>query len=215
MNNMNHVLQGKNILTMPIKTLEERFKLARDTLLKFIEQDIIKENTTEEGTAEKKSIEEDTKSREIVVLSGISLEGFRKLYTEARKFKIYIRLVKGEVIIYEVPSPAHSFTVGHLCYLVRTWSSYLNVGVALDMTVSYNTEYISDVVVEPVHPQPLKPGSVSQPRMIIEVGRHESIGSLHSLAREYFSASTQTNFMQVYLSIKIYPRRSNGTATMV
>ena len=51
--------------------------------------------------------------------------------------------------------------------------------------------------------------------MIIKVERHESIGSLHSLSREYFFDSTQTNLIQVYLSIKIFPHRSAGTAAMV
>ena len=103
----------------------------------------------EDGTAKKKSIEEDIKSREIVVLSGVSLEKFHKLCTEARKFKIYIRLVKDEVIIYEMPSPAHSFIAGNLIHLIRTWSNHLDVGAELDITVSHNTEYISDIVVEP------------------------------------------------------------------
>src|ERR1044071_9380518 len=102
-----------------LNTLDEKFKSARDTLLQFIEQDIIKENTTEEGTAKKKSIEEYTKSREIVVLNGVSLEKFSELHTEARKFKVYIRLVKGEVIVYETPSPAHTFVAGYLIGLDR------------------------------------------------------------------------------------------------
>ena len=89
--------------------LEERFKLARDTLLKFIKQDIIKENTTEKGTAEKESIEEEdtkfTKSGEFsgfVILRDVSLEEFHELRIGARKFKIYIRLVEGVVIAYEM-----------------------------------------------------------------------------------------------------------------
>jgi hypothetical protein len=94
---------------MSRNTLDEKFKLARDTLLQFIEQDIIKENTTEEEKKSKKSMEEYTKSREIVVLSGVSLEEFRELHAEARKFKVYIRLVEGEVIVYEMPAlPIHS-----------------------------------------------------------------------------------------------------------
>ncbi|PKY57762.1 hypothetical protein RhiirA4_510727 [Rhizophagus irregularis] len=205
---------------MPIDIPEKKFELARNTLL---EQDIIKVNITEEDTAEKKLIEEDTKSKKIVVLSGVSLENFCKLRAEARKFKIYIRLVKGEIIVYETPSPVHSFTTGYLSNLIGAWSNYLDVGGELDMTVSHDTEYISDIVIEPIQPLqpgqqqlgPAPPGSVPMPRMIIEVGRYESIGSLHSLAKEYFSNSTQTNLIQVYLSIKIFPRQSAGTAAMV
>src|SRR5688572_3438348 len=115
------------------EALEERFKLARDTLLKFIKQDIIKENTTVKGTAEKKSIEEDTKAREFVVLSDVSLEEFNELCTQARNFQICIRLVKGEVIAYEIPSPSYTFVAGHLIHLIRTWSNYFEVGPKLDM----------------------------------------------------------------------------------
>src|SRR3954451_18408007 len=135
--------------------LEERFKLARDTLLKFIKQGI-KENTTEKGTAEKESIEEEdtkfTKSGEFsgfVILRDVSLEEFHELRIEARKFKIYIRLVEGDVIAYEKPSSTHSYVVGELIYLIRTWSHHLQVGSELDITVRHNTEYISDITVEP------------------------------------------------------------------
>jgi hypothetical protein len=76
----------------------------------------------------------------------VSLEEFHG----ARRFKIYIRLVKGDVIAYEMPSPAHSYVAGYLSYLIRAWSHYLEVGNELDMTVSRNTEYISDVTVEPM-----------------------------------------------------------------
>src|SRR5256885_15736743 len=130
--------------------LEERFKLARDTLLKFIKQDIIKENTTEKGTAEKESIEEEdtkfTKSGEFsgfVILRDVSLEEFHELRIGARKFKIYTRLVEGDVIAYEMPSPAHTYVTGYLIRLIGNWSHYFEVEPELDMTVRQNTEYIS------------------------------------------------------------------------
>ena len=37
---------------MPISNIEEKFELARNTLLEFDRKDIIKENSTEEVTAE-------------------------------------------------------------------------------------------------------------------------------------------------------------------
>ncbi|GES73222.1 hypothetical protein GLOIN_2v1475899 [Rhizophagus clarus] len=147
---------------------EVKFKSARKSLLTQIywTGGYHKENTTEEGKAEKKSMEEDT--RKIVVLSG------------------------------SVSSPARLFVAGTLIRSIYVWSNYLDVGVGLDVTASH----ISDVVVEPwQHLQPGQqrvlpgPGSVPQPRMIIEVRRNESIGNLHSLSREYFSASTQTNLI--------------------
>ncbi|RIA89408.1 hypothetical protein C1645_824864 [Glomus cerebriforme] len=137
---------------MVIDILEKEFKLLRNILLK---QDIIKVNTMEEDTAKKKSIEENTKSKKIVVLSSVSLENFRKLRTKLKKFKIYIRLVRGEIIMYEIPSPVHSFTTGYLSKLIGAWSNYLDIGSKLDMTLRHNTEYISDIVIEPM--QPLQP----------------------------------------------------------
>src|SRR3989337_504949 len=105
--------------------LEERFKLARDTLLKFIKQDI----TTEKGTAEKESIEEEdtkfTKSGEFSgfeILRDVSLEEFHKLRIGARKFKIYTRLVEGDVIAYEMPSHPHTYVAGYLIRLIGNWS---------------------------------------------------------------------------------------------
>src|SRR3954451_17979390 len=159
--------------------LEERFKLARDTLLKFIKQGI-KENTTEKGTAEKESIEEEdtkfTKSGEFigfVILRDVSLEEFHELRIGARKFQICIRLVEGDLIAYEMPSPPHTSVAGYLIRLIGNWSNYLDVGPELDMTVRRNnTMYISDVVFEPLQPgqQQDGAGNIPQPRIIIEVG---------------------------------------------
>ncbi|CAB5365987.1 unnamed protein product [Rhizophagus irregularis] len=187
---------------MPIDIPEKKFELARNTLL---EQDIIKVNITEEDTAEKKLIEEDTKSKKIVVLSGVSLENFCKLRAEARKFKIYIRLVKGEIIVYETPSPVHSFTTGYLSNLIGAWSNYLDVGGELDMTISHDTEYISDIVIEPIQPLqpgqqqlgPAPPGSVPMPRMIIE------------------SAGTAAMVAMIYLRDNQIPGQNRPNASMI
>ncbi|RIA80765.1 hypothetical protein C1645_838104 [Glomus cerebriforme] len=135
----------------------------------------------EEGTAKKKSKK--------------SIE--EHLHTVARKFKVHICLVKDEVIIYEMPNPAHTFVAEYLICLIGAWSNYLEVGPELDVTL-----------------RPI-PGGVPQPRMIIEVERYESTGSLHSLSREYFSNSAQTRLIQVYLSIKIFALQSDGTAAMI
>ncbi|GES81843.1 hypothetical protein GLOIN_2v1475899 [Rhizophagus clarus] len=49
-----------------------------------------------------------------------------------------------------MPSPACSFVAGILIRPIYAWGNYLDVGVELDMTVSHNTEYISDIVFEPL-----------------------------------------------------------------
>lgn len=174
---------------MPISNLEEKFELARKTLLEFDRKNIIKESTTEEGSAEK------TESSEIVVFSDVSLESYHKFLGERRRFNVYVRLIKGKVIAYEMPSPPHSIATGELNFMIKSWSNRLNVLSELDITVGNNSEYCADIAVEPKQVPPPGPGHVPQPRMIVEVGKTESLESLDDLAGEYFSTSAQTSFI--------------------
>jgi hypothetical protein len=194
---------------MPISNVEEKFELARNTLLEFDRKDIIKENSTEEVTTE------ETEPREIVIFDDVSLERYQKFRQERRKFNLYVRLVKGKVIAYEMPSPPHSLLTFEIGLMIRTLCNRLVIYNELDVVVGNNSEYCADVAIEPRHFPAPGTGYVPRPRMIIEVGRTESFRSLDSLAGEYFSNSAQSSLIQVYLSIKMFPRRLNGTAAMV
>ncbi|PKY60775.1 hypothetical protein RhiirA4_484885 [Rhizophagus irregularis] len=197
---------------MPISNIEENFKLARNALLDFDKKDIIRENSKEEVTAE------ETGPREIVVFYDVTLEKYhQKFLQEHRRFSVYVRLVKGKVIAYEIPSPPHASLVADLIPILAGWTNRLKIYAELDMIVGNENDTVNcaDIVIEPRHVPAPGTGYVPRPRMIIEVGKTETIESLNSLAGEYFSNSVQSSLVQVYLSIKMFSRRTNDTVAMV
>ncbi|RIA93830.1 hypothetical protein C1645_818924 [Glomus cerebriforme] len=130
----------------------------------------------------------------------MSLERYQKFHQEQRSFNVYIRLVKGKVITYEIPSPPHAALVAELILIIEGWTNHrLMIYIKLDMTVGNNndTEYCTDIAIEPRHILTPETRYIPQPRMIIEVGKTESIRSLDSLAGEYFSNSVQSSLIQV------------------
>ncbi|CAG8517901.1 3503_t:CDS:1 [Paraglomus brasilianum] len=201
---------------MPVSNIEEKLELAKNKLLELDrEESLIEESTPSERTTPESTITENTtteKSRKIVVFSDVSLERYRKFRGEGelKKSNIYVRLVKGEVIAYEAPSSAHGFVALELAFKLKNWSNQLNVISEQDITTGNNSEYCADVVAEPRQIPPPAPGYEAQPTIIIEVAKSETLSSLNDLAPDYFSASTQ-----IYLAIKIFPRRQDSTAAML
>src|ERR1044072_3535620 len=104
---------------MPISNIEENLELAWNRLVELDR----KERATEESTT---TAEESSK---IVIFSGVSLKRYRKFCGEGelKRFNIYIRLVRGEVIAYEMTSPAHAFVAHKLASKLENWSNRLNV----------------------------------------------------------------------------------------
>ncbi|CAG8828015.1 33012_t:CDS:1, partial [Racocetra persica] len=118
---------------MPISNIEENLKLAWNRLIEFNR----KERTTEESTTEENTTKAEESSK-IVIFSDVSLERYRKFRGEGelKRFNLYVCLVRGEVIIYEMPSPAHALVAARLSYLLLLWSnSHLIVYSGLDITV--------------------------------------------------------------------------------
>ena len=158
---------------MPISNIKENLELARNKLLEVDKKDsIIEESTPAEST-----ITEDSR---IVVFSDVSLERYRKFRGEGelKRSNIYVRLVKGEIIAYEIPSSAHGYTATELAFKLKTWSNeQLNVICEQNITTGNNTEYCADVVAEPEQIPPPGPGYEAQPTIIIEVTKSETFSS--------------------------------------
>lgn len=195
---------------MPISNLEKTFEFARNALLEFDNRDSIRENSKEVA-------EEEAGSGEIVVFDNVTLERYQKFLQEHRRFGVYVRLFKGRVIAYELPSPPHASLVADLIPILAGWTNRLKLYAELDMIVGNNNDTATcvDFAIEPRHVPAPGTGYVPRPRMIIEVGKTETIESLNSLAGEYFSNSVQSSLVQVYLSIKMFSRRTNDTVAMV
>src|SRR5687767_5683309 len=106
---------------MPISNIKEKLELAKKRLLELDrEESLIEESTPSESKTTK-----NTMTRKIVVFSGVSLERYRKFRGEGKlkRFNVYIRLVKGEIIAYEMPSPAHGFLAVELATNLSNWSN--------------------------------------------------------------------------------------------
>ncbi|RIA99522.1 hypothetical protein C1645_800578 [Glomus cerebriforme] len=206
---------------MPISNIKKNLELARNRLLELdkedsiIEESTITESTTTESTMIENIITEE--SRKIVIFRDIFLERYRKFHEEGelKRSNIYVRLVKGEIIAYEMPSSVHGYVVAELIFLLRGWSNQLNVISKLDITIGNNSEYCTDIAAEPKQILPFAPEYIAQPTIIIEVAKSESLSSLNDLTADYFSASVQTNFTQVYLAIKLFSRRQDSTVAML
>ena len=81
-----------------------------------------------------------------------------------------------------------------------------------------NSYYTADLTIRPLGlrrtPAGQEPNSkaTAYPTMVVEVGTSETITSLHDLARNYFSPRTT---IQIYLAIKLFPTRMDGTMAML
>ncbi|CAG8543646.1 3866_t:CDS:1 [Ambispora leptoticha] len=183
-----------------MRNLKEKFDSARNRLLEF-----------ERKQPDDGSTEDSISPRPIVVFTGVTPERYQQFRNnEERKFHVFIRLVDGKVIVYDMPSPVHGHLLAEFIYMIRNWHGQLLVSTDVDLNVGNNT-YSPDILVQPLLVPVVLP-TVMDPRMVLEIGKTESLQSLHDLPGDYFSAGTN---IQVYLGIKVWPRRVNGTAAML
>src|ERR1044072_3819180 len=119
---------------MPISNIEEELEIAKNRLLELDrEESLIEESTPSESTTPESTMTENTTTEEsgkIVIFSDVSLERYRKFRREGelKRSNIYVHLVKGEIIAYEMPSSAHRYTATELAFKLKTWSNgQLNV----------------------------------------------------------------------------------------
>ncbi|RUS18521.1 hypothetical protein BC937DRAFT_88666, partial [Endogone sp. FLAS-F59071] len=102
---------------------------------------------------------------------------------------------------------------------IEIWSNFQLKSIPeLDMYTTANSfnvvdgSIISSRVPRPPVEQACNGGRDPYPAMVIEIGNSQSLTSLYNLAKKYFSPHIP---VQIYLAIKLYPRRSDGTKSMV
>ncbi|RUS33774.1 hypothetical protein BC938DRAFT_483985 [Jimgerdemannia flammicorona] len=87
-----------------------------------------------------------------------------------------------------------------------------------DIVTGPNTFWTCDIAFRPINRPRPAPGQgcnsagEAYPTMVVEVDVNQSHKSLYRAAAHHFSPRTT---IQIYLAIKIFPRRQNGTRTMV
>ncbi|CAG8615029.1 7776_t:CDS:1 [Racocetra fulgida] len=189
-------------MPMTFRLSKEPLTKAREQLLTF-QQD------------EKMEINENMKP--IIIAENVSLDSYIKHRKTERKLPVRIRLVDGNVQAYEVPLSSHgavAFKIGHL---ICNWYPLIGIDNE-DLIVGPNSYYTADFTIRPPNlpraPTGQEPNSDASayPTMVVEVGNSESIPSLHDLSAGYFSPRTT---IQIYLAIKIFPIRNDGTRAML
>jgi len=148
----------------------------------------------------------------------VSLEAYVKYCNTERKLPVKIRLANGKIMAYEVSHTDHSVVTIEIVCLMKAWNDQLDGASGEDLTVDQNSYYTADLTIRPpgLRRAPAgrepNPKGTAYPTMVVEVGVSETISSLHDLARNYFSPRTT---IQIYLAIKLFPTRTNGTRAML
>ncbi|RHZ52760.1 hypothetical protein Glove_457g83 [Diversispora epigaea] len=185
----------------PIQLSKELLKQARDRLLEF--------------QNEKMEASEDAEP--IIIAQNVSLEAYIKYIKTERKLPIRIRLVNGKIIAHEIPLSSHGAVANRISFLILAWNNQLRGTNEEDLIVGSNY-YTADLTIRPLglSRPPVGWGSNSEgrpyPTLVVEVGNSESIPSLHDLSTGYFSPQTT---IQIYIAIKIFPTRHDGTRAML
>ncbi|RUS27057.1 hypothetical protein BC938DRAFT_483766 [Jimgerdemannia flammicorona] len=159
-----------------------------------------------------------TKTGEIIIAENISLKSYQKYRESEPKLPVNIRLVNEKVIAYEVPLTPHGVVATRITSLILAWNNQLIGGNEDDLIIGPNSMYTADISIRPIgRPRPPAGSSCNSlglpyPTMVVEIGNSETIRSLHQLAVGYFSPQTT---IQIYLAIKLFPPRQNGTIAML
>ena len=129
-----------------------------------------------------------------------------------------MHLLDGKVIIHEVPLGAHGEVAGEIGKRMIIWHNNLIVSGERDVIVDRNSVLRPDASIRPdqLPAPPAGQGCDASgwpyPTLVVEVGLSEGLLSLHSLVRRYFNQRTT---IQLYLAIKIFGRRNDGTRSLV
>ncbi|CAG8547483.1 2643_t:CDS:1 [Paraglomus occultum] len=162
---------------------------------------------------------EEVYRRGIVVASNVPRETYLEFCDGEPKVSVKYRLIDGKVVAHDLPLDPHSRVQGVLTGEMYTWNRReLWVMGETDITVNTRDVYRPDVCIrpsqrrQPPQRQAANPSGNPYPTMVIEIGNTESLNSLHELATGYFSPRTN---IQMYLAIKLFPRRRDRTFALL
>ncbi|RIA98322.1 hypothetical protein C1645_750248 [Glomus cerebriforme] len=206
----------KKRLKLGRKTLDS----AKEQLLALQEREVTEVLVTEGVVIEEKEEEEEEEELEtgIVVAKNISLETYLNYHKQETGLTVDMRLLDGNVIIYEVPLGPHAAVAGEIGKLMGIWHNNLTILGERDVIVDRNTVVRPDASIQPDDlPRPpvgqeCDKAGWPYPTVVVEVGLSEGTKSLHDLARRYFDRRTT---VQLYLAIKIFGRRRDGTRALL
>jgi len=165
--------------------------------------------------------EEETHDHSIVIAQDVTIAEFVKALGDAEKLPCKFALKNGDVLVYELPSEPHSAAIMSIGGMMGAF----NYNTANDTLVPFTAPRLTfgpNNVLEPdgawkprglgSPPSAVDAAGVIYPTLVFEVGYTESTVSLHNLAPIYLGPNTS---IQLYVAIKIFGRRGNGTFAML
>ncbi|CAG8723066.1 23373_t:CDS:1 [Racocetra persica] len=197
---------SSTVSTISTSNLSTSFRLSKELLNRTRDQLLIFQQSDNEDM------------KPVIIAENVSLETYIKYCKAERKPPVSIRLVDGNIQAYEVPLTSHAVVSNEISFLIRNWSNQLIGANNEDLIVGPNSYYTADLTIRPRNlpraPAGQRPNSegVAYPTMVVEVGNSESTTSLHNLSTGYFSPRTT---IQIYLAIKLFPIRNDGTRAML
>jgi len=159
----------------------------------------------------------------VIVLGPSTLDEFQK-FQEAnyRTIGCKLALQNGDVIIYEIPYTPHGQCQAEIIGQLRDSNRVVlnrefRVTGPTHVLVGANTCREPDLVMTAINrPRPQvrigTPTGGAYPSLVVEIACSTSLGYLDSLAPIYFDDRTR---IRLYLGIKLWERRNDGTAMMV
>ncbi|GBB95729.1 hypothetical protein RclHR1_00260034 [Rhizophagus clarus] len=206
-----------------LRLTSEVLESARETLLKQLAIEDTKELVTDREVTEEEidQVEEEPENEledGIIVERNILLDAFLKYLENNEGITVKMSLLEGRVVIHEVPLGIYGIVAGEVTSQMRDWYNRLNVFHERDVIVDRNSTVIPDGSVQPRDlPRPpagqgCDKGGVPYPTVVVEVGLSEGLKSLHSKARRYFIPRTT---IQIYIAVKIFNPRRDGTRVLV
>jgi len=207
-----------------LRLTSEVLESAREELLKQLALEDTEELVTEREVTQEEidQVEEEPENEwenGIIVERNISLDAFFKYQENNEGINtVKMSLLEGKVVIHEVPLGIYGVVAGEVIGQMRVWYNRLNTFHDRNVIVDRNSTVIPDGSVQPrdlLRPpagQGCDSDGVPYPTVVVEVGMSEGLKSLHSKARRYFLPRTT---IQVYIAIKIFNSRRDGTRVLV
>nr|CAG8651488.1 7246_t:CDS:1 [Entrophospora candida] len=161
---------------------------------------------------------EEVKRKGIIIDREVSRRTYVEFSESEPRVSAKYRLINGKIEAYKIPLNPHGLAQGKLIAIMGNWNDQLLVLGSLDVIVGTRSVYCPDISVQPRNrqqPQPSQAVNSSRqpyPTLVVEIADMESLRSLHESATTYFSQRTT---IQIYLAIKLFSLRQNGSVALL
>ncbi|CAG8438662.1 8565_t:CDS:1 [Cetraspora pellucida] len=161
---------------------------------------------------------EEIKRKGVIIDKEVPLKIYLKFCKEEPPISVKHHLIDGKIEAYEMPLDLHGAVQGKLTAIIGNWNDQLVVFGEIDIIVGANSVYHPDICVRPINrrrPQLAQAiNSTGNPytTLVVEIGSTESLNHMHDKVANYFSQRTT---IQIYIAIKLFPSRQNGTFALL